>query len=64
MAYGYGLSVGRILVDNVWLSLGYNLVGFTDPEFSAADYTAQGPYIRIRAKFDQLSVRKALKLFR
>jgi len=64
MAYGYGLSVGRILVDNVWLSLGYNLVGFTDPEFSAADYTAQGPFFRIRAKFDQLSVKDALELFR
>lgn len=62
--FGYGLSVGRILVDNVWLSVGYNLVGFVDPEFSAADYTAQGPFLRIRAKFDQLSVREAIRRFR
>jgi uncharacterized repeat protein (TIGR01451 family) len=61
---GYGLSIGRILVQNVWLSLGYNLVGFYDPEFSSSEYTAQGPYFRIRAKFDQLSVREALKHFR
>ena len=60
----YGLSVGRVLVDNVWLSLGYNLTGFYDEEFGEADYTAQGPYFRIRAKFDQLSVREALELFR
>ncbi|MFK7897918.1 MAG: hypothetical protein AB8G23_18945 [Myxococcota bacterium] len=60
----YGMSIGRILVDNVWVSLGYNLTGFYDPEFSASEYTAQGPYFRIRAKFDQLSVQEALKLFR
>ena len=61
---GYGVSVGRVLVDNVWLSFGYNLVGFYDAEFSAADYTAQGPFFRIRAKFDQLSVEDAIRLFR
>ncbi len=64
VSLGYGLSVGRILVDNVWLSLGYNLIGFYDDDFSSADYTAQGPYFRIRAKFDQLSVKQALQLFR
>ena len=58
------MSVGRILVDNVWISLGYNLTGFYDEEFSGADYTAQGPYFRIRAKFDQLTVKDAIKLFR
>jgi hypothetical protein len=47
-------SVGRILVDNVWLSLGYNLIGCYDEEFSAADYTAQGPFQRIRAKSERL----------
>ncbi len=60
----YGLSIGRVLVDNVWVSLGYNLTGFYDPEFSSSEYTAQGPYFRIRAKFDQLSVTDALKMFR
>ena len=59
-----GLSIGRVLVDNVWVSLGYNLTGFYDPEFSAAEYTAQGPFFRVRAKFDQLSVKEALNLFR
>ena len=61
---GYGMSVSRVLVDNVWVSLGYNLIGFYDAEFSGADYTAQGPFFRIRAKFDQLSVKEALELFR
>lgn len=60
----YGLSIGRVLVGNVWVTLGYNHTVFYDPEFSASEYTAQGPYFRIRAKFDQLSVQEALKMFR
>ena len=38
---------------NVWLSVGYNFDGFEDSDFSAAGYTANGPYIRFRLKFDQ-----------
>ncbi|MDH5389151.1 MAG: OmpA family protein [Gammaproteobacteria bacterium] len=48
-----GVSVGFQLARNIWLSLGYNLDGFEDKDFSAAGYTAQGPYIRFRMKFDQ-----------
>ena len=53
--YSSGASVGYNVMQNAWVSLGYNLVGFTDPDFSAADYTAQGPFIRFRVKFDQAS---------
>ena len=53
--YSSGASVGYNVMQNAWVSLGYNLVGFTDPDFSAADYTAQGPFVRFRIKFDQAS---------
>jgi uncharacterized repeat protein (TIGR01451 family) len=58
--YSAGPSVGYNVVKNAWISLGYNFVGFTDKDFSAADYTAQGPFVRFRFKFDQNSVREAV----
>jgi uncharacterized repeat protein (TIGR01451 family) len=61
LAYSGGGSVGYNMVENAWVSLGYNVWGFTDKDFSAADYTAQGPYIRFRIKFDQNSVKDAAK---
>ena len=63
--YDYRLapSVGYLLMKNMWLSGGYNLVGFQDDDFSAADFTAQGPFVKFRFKFDQNSVRDALKQF-
>jgi hypothetical protein len=59
VAYSGGPSLGCSPAPNVWLSLGYNLVGFTDRDFSPAGYTAAGPYLRLRMKFDQQSVRQA-----
>jgi len=56
-----GLSIGYNLVENAWLSVGYNFTGFTDKDFSTANYTAQGPYVRFRFKFDQNSVKDAVK---
>jgi len=51
--YALGASVGYKLVDNVWLSAGYNLRGMDDRDFSTAAYRAQGPYITLRFKVDQ-----------
>ncbi|GFO56516.1 hypothetical protein GMSM_35230 [Geomonas sp. Red276] len=59
--YSTGVSLGYNIVQNAWLSLGYNLMGFTDKDFSASDYTAQGPYLKFRFKFDQSSVKDAAK---
>jgi hypothetical protein len=59
--YSAGPSVGYNIVKNAWVSAGYNLVGFQDPDFSRADFTAQGPFLKFRMKFDQDSVRDALK---
>jgi uncharacterized repeat protein (TIGR01451 family) len=61
--YGTGISVGHDLVKNLWLSLGYNFIGFTDEDFANAEYTAQGPFVKLRMKFDQGSVQDAVKLF-
>lgn len=63
MKYGSGASIGYNLVKNAWISAGYNFVGFTDRDFSAADFTAQGPFVKFRFKFDQNSLRDALKQF-
>ncbi len=53
MKYATGVSVGWNMMRNIWLSVGYNFSGFEDDDFSAAGYTASGPYIRFRMKFDQ-----------
>jgi hypothetical protein len=63
MKYGIGASVGYSFVKNVWLSVGYNFAGFTDRDFSRADFTAAGPFIKFRMKFDQGSVSAAAKEF-
>ncbi|MFP5339204.1 MAG: flagellar motor protein MotB, partial [Gammaproteobacteria bacterium] len=51
--YAAGPSLGYTPADNAWVSLGYNLLGFRDRDFDAARYTAQGPYLKLRIKFDQ-----------
>jgi len=58
--YSVGASVGRLLTRNVWASVGYNVEGFSDAEFSQSEYTAEGPYVRLRLKVDQDSVREWL----
>jgi len=52
-----GASVGYRLMDNAWLSLGYNRLGFIDANFSGAEYRAQGIYINLRVKVDQNTLR-------
>jgi len=58
--YSAGGSVGFRAMTNTWISLGYNATGFTDEDFSTANYTSQGFYLRFRIKFDQNSVKDAL----
>jgi hypothetical protein len=41
----------------MWLTLGYNIAGFHDSDFTAARYTAQGPYLRISIKADQQTLK-------
>ncbi len=51
--YSFGPSIGFNPADNIWLSAGYNFDGFHDGDFAFAEYTRQGPFIRLRIKFDQ-----------
>lgn len=61
--YGTGASVGFNAGRKLWISVGYNFIGFKDRDFSRADFTSEGPFITMRMKFDQVSVRDAVKWF-
>ncbi len=52
-AYSWGPSLGVSPVDNVWISAGYNVQGFKDRDFEAAEYARKGAYLQLRVKFDQ-----------
>ena len=56
-----GVSVGYSAFANSWISLGYNFVGFRDDDFVGADFTAKGPYVKLRLKFDQEIARQFLR---
>jgi hypothetical protein len=51
--WSLGPSIGFSRLENSWVTIGYNLVGFRDGDFDAARYTAQGPWLKLRLKFDQ-----------
>ena len=59
--YSYGASLGRSFATNMWISVGYNLRGFYDQDFSASHFTSQGPYLQVRMKFDQQSVKDVIR---
>ena len=58
---GTGLSCGYKLLEDVWLSLGYNFNGFSDRDLAAGEYTAHGPFLRFRIRFNQESTREMLR---
>lgn len=52
--YAWGMEVGRLLRQNLWLSAGYNWSGFTgDRDLNGYEYTQQGVFVRLRFKFDE-----------
>lgn len=52
--YAYGMEVGRLLRQNLWLSAGYNWTGFEgDRDLNGYEYTQQGFFLRLRFKFDE-----------
>ncbi len=59
--YSAGLSGGYKLLEDIWLSLGYNFTGYRDRDFSAVDYTAQGPYLRFRVRLNQETTHEMLR---
>ncbi len=52
--YAFGMEVGRLLRQNLWLSVGYNSTGFRgDEDLTGYEYTQQGAFVRLRFKFDE-----------
>jgi len=61
MDYSWGPSIGISPVDNVWISAGYNMSGFVDDDFEAAEFSREGLYLKMRLKFDQDTARNLLR---
>ena len=56
-----GFALGYNMFDDLWLSAGYNFVGFYDQDFTAAEYAREGLYLRFLFKFDQSSLEEWIK---
>lgn len=52
--YGLGGEVGYVFESNLWLSVGYNIVGFKDRDFDPAGELNQGVYVRFRVNIGDL----------
>ena len=51
--YGLGLELGFRVMENLWVSGGYNVFGYRDDDLTAGEYTNKGVYLRLRYKFDE-----------
>jgi hypothetical protein len=51
--YGLGAEIGYQLIGNLWVSTGYNIVGFRDDDLTGENVTRKGAFIRMRFKFDE-----------
>ncbi len=51
--YSAGIELGFMVMENLWLSGGYNFFGFRDEDLASGDYTNKGAYVRLRYKFDE-----------
>ena len=58
--YNYGASIGATPSENIWLSAGYNIDGFSDDDFDQSEYTAKGPYLQFRYKADKDQLEKII----
>jgi uncharacterized repeat protein (TIGR01451 family) len=59
--YSFGPSIGVSPAKNIWISAGYNVKGFKDDDFEAAEYSRKGVYLQMRLKFDQNTARGLLR---
>ena len=48
-----GVEAGYLVRQNLWVTAGYNVTGFSDNELQGAGYTNKGFYVRLRFKFDE-----------
>ena len=56
-----GLSLGFTPFDDGWVSIGYNLFGFHDPDFSAHGHTDRGVFIQFRLRLDANTVQRMFR---
>ncbi len=61
MDYSGGVYVETTPWENAKLTLGYNIAGFADEDFSAQNYRHKGPYIQVKMKFDQEDIKKVVE---
>lgn len=52
-ATSLGGELGYRVVDNLWVSMGWNVSGFRDRDLADDNTTAAGAYVRMRFKFDE-----------
>ena len=48
-----GIEVGYLVMKNLWVSVGYNVKGFSTSDLTSNAYTQRGAYLRLRSKFDE-----------
>ncbi|HET7403111.1 MAG TPA: hypothetical protein VFJ62_15055 [Usitatibacter sp.] len=54
--YGLGFELGYLMTTNLWVSAGYNVLGFHDDDLAAGESTRRGVYVRMRYKFDETTL--------
>ena len=60
-ATSLGLSVGVTPFENGWISIGYNVTGFRDPDFSTHGHTDRGAFVQFRVKLDADTIRRMFR---
>ncbi|MEL6687789.1 MAG: hypothetical protein AAFP97_09210, partial [Pseudomonadota bacterium] len=60
-SWSYGPSLGVTPAENMWLSVGYNLEGFDDPDFADAEMRRNGLFMKLRMKFDEQTLSGLLR---
>ena len=51
--YLMGAELGYLLATNLWVSAGYNILGYQDDELANTSSTGEGAYLKFRFKFDE-----------
>lgn len=52
-SHAVGAEIGYVIWKNLWLSLGYNVLGFKAADLAGDNATQRGAYLRLRFKFDE-----------
>jgi hypothetical protein len=57
---GGAVEIGYRVIKNLWIASGYSFDKF-DADLSGDSYQGEGPYIKIRVKFDESSLQSLRK---